>query len=119
VNRGALLNPSSLQQEDYDMSIKARFPGRCRLCGKEWNVGDRIGRWLGHEAHFSCRQAETEKRIAAGEAKQLPEARGWADSSPWTKPRRGRRWKSADIGKISQQDGRSQDGRFQSKPDTY
>lgn len=98
------------------MSIIAKFGNVCPICEERFEVGDHIGRWLGKEAHFVCRQAEIARRVAAGEAEELPEARGWADHPEYTKPRRGTR-KYVDIGRVSRQDGRSQDGRFQSKPD--
>lgn len=98
------------------MSIKARYRGHCHICDTDWEVGDRIGRWLGREAHFDCRQNLIAQRAAEGDAEELPEARGWADNPQWTRPK-NRRWKPVDIGRVSEQDGRSQDGRFQSKPD--
>jgi len=98
------------------VSIKAKYRGLCHICDKPWAVGDHIGRWLGREAHFSCRQELIALRAAEGDVTQEPEARGWADNPNWTKPRRGTR-RYVDIGRISTQDGRSQDGRFQSKPD--
>jgi len=82
------------------MSIIAKFGNICPIC----------------DAHFSCRQELIAQRAAAGDVEELPEARGWADSPNFTKPRRGTR-RYANIGRISVQDGRSQDGRFQSKPD--
>jgi hypothetical protein len=98
------------------MSIVARFGGYCRLCEKPYEPGERIGRWLGREAHFDCRQAEIARRAAEGETEQLPEARGWADAPKMTRPKKdGRRL--AHLGRIRIQDGRSQDGRFQSKPE--
>lgn len=100
----------------FVMSIIAEFGGLCRLCGKRYEPGVRIGRWLGHEAHFDCRQAEIARRVAEGDVKQEPEARGWADRPQWTRPKRDHR-RLAQLGKIRIQDGRSQDGRFQSKPE--
>lgn len=98
------------------MSIKAQFGGLCRICNSKYEVGDKIGRWLGHEAHFDCRQAEIARRSAAGEAEELPEARGWADRPQMSAGKKGRR-RYASIGAISWQDGRTADGRFASKPD--
>jgi hypothetical protein len=99
------------------MSIKAKYAGLCSLCSKRWGPGAHIGRWLGAEVHFSCRQNEIARRAAEGEAEQLPDARGWADKPARMMLGRHRRWRPADIGRISEQDGRSQDGRYQSKPD--
>lgn len=103
-------------QKGIALSIIAKFGGLCRICNERYEAGDHIGRWLGHEAHFTCRQAEIRRRADAGEAEQLEEARGWADMPTYMKPRRqGRRY--VQIGRVSHQDGRSQDGRYQSKPD--
>lgn len=96
------------------MSIKAQYPGLCRICGERYQVGDHIGRWLGHEAHFSCRQALIAQRAAEGDREDLPEARGWADRPSRTYVRGKQR--QANLGAVRIQDGRSQDGRFQSKP---
>lgn len=98
------------------MSIIAKYPGLCRICGERWEPGVRIGRWLGNEAHFDCRQAEIARRAAEGEAEQLEEARGWADRPNRTMPKKDR-MRLARLGRISWQDGRSQDGRYQSKPE--
>lgn len=98
------------------MSIVARFGGECSLCGERYEPGVRIGRWLGGEVHFTCRQEEIARRSAAGQTEALPEARGWADRPQWTRPKKEHR-RLAQLGKIRTQDGRSQDGRFQSKPE--
>lgn len=98
------------------MSIKARYRGHCHICDTDWEVGDRIGRWLGREAHFDCRQNLIAQRAAEGDAEELPEARGWADRPQMSAGKKGRR-RYLSIGAVSWQDGRSQDGRFQSKPD--
>lgn len=100
------------------MSIKAKYRNRCPICNEWFEVGDHVGRWLGKEAHFTCRQELIAQRVAEGDTEQLPDARGWADHPEYTKPRRGTR-RYVQIGRISEQDGRSQDGRFQSKPETY
>jgi hypothetical protein len=98
------------------MSIVAQYPGLCRICQERWEVGEHIGRWLGHEAHFTCRQAEIRRRADEGEATQLPDARGWADHPEMMKPRRAST-KYVNIGRISTQDGRDYRGRFASKPE--
>lgn len=98
------------------MSIKAKFRGRCSLCDEWYEIGDHIGWWLGLHAHFTCRQAEIRRRADAGEAEQLEEARGWADRPAMTAGKKGRR-RYASLGALKWQDGRSQDGRYQSKPE--
>lgn len=97
------------------MSIIAKFGGRCDICNERWEPGERIGRWLGKHAHFSCRQALISERSVTKQVTELPEARGWAD-----KPQRSHRrqtYRALHIGSVKQQDGRSSDGRYQSKPD--
>lgn len=98
------------------MSIKAQYKGHCKICDQPWEPGAHIGRWLGDEVHFICRQGEIERRSAAGAVEELPEARGWADRPQMTAGKKGRR-RYVSIGAMSWQDGRSQNGRFQSKPD--
>lgn len=97
------------------MSIVARFGGECSLCGERYGPGVRIGRWLGDEVHFACRQEEMARRSAAGQTEALPEARGWADKPQYMKPRRGRGVPYVPEKKYL--DGRDSHGRFTDQSD--
>lgn len=97
------------------MSIVARYGGFCRLCEESYEPGVRIGRWLGEEVHFDCRQAEIARRSAEGEKEDLPDARGWADKPQYMRPTRGR-----GVPYVPEKrylDGRDRHGRFTDQSD--
>lgn len=97
------------------MSIKARYGGTCRLCRKTYEPGTVIGRWLGSEVHFACRQEEIRRKAEEGETEQLPDARGWADTPQRIRPRAGRGVPYVPEKKYL--DGRDSHGRYTSDSD--
>ena len=55
--------------------MKAKYPGRCNLCGSGWPAGELVTRWAGKWVHEPCKAA----RVAIMPRLELPEARGAAD----------------------------------------
>jgi hypothetical protein len=56
----------------------SKYPGKCRICGKPYRVGDEIN-WSKEDgaSHPACRPAEQGELLAESEAEELAERLGF------------------------------------------
>jgi hypothetical protein len=53
--------------------MKARYAGRCGVCGSRYAVGDPVDKWLGKWSHEPCKAARRAATASEGARTQLPD----------------------------------------------